>query len=136
MLPGLKVGAGVLVGVDSPCVCNESLDALSERAVCGHCIPADLNTLAGAGKASVRLAKLVGDALGNDVADLVRSCREEGPQLLKGEKLLFGCQEARSCVLVFVCLFAEADVDGTRGTWRRRRRRGRGRQQREERRET
>jgi len=100
MLPGLKVGEGGLTRVDLRCVCNESLDAPSERARLWDCVPTDLDTLAGTGEVSVRLAELVGNALGDDVADLVRRRGGEGAQLLEGEKLLFGCQKIRVCMCI------------------------------------
>jgi hypothetical protein len=92
-LPNLKVGGWGIVRIDMPCVCNELLSTLSERALGWDCVSTDLGTLAGTGEGSVRLAELVGDALGDDVADLVRRRGGESPQLLEGEKLLFGCSE-------------------------------------------
>lgn len=92
MLPGWNE-----VRANLPCVCNEPLDALSERALVWDCVPSDLSTLAGTGEGSVGLVELVGDALRDDVADLVRGGRGESPQLLEGEKLLFGRQEIRVC---------------------------------------
>lgn len=83
--------------VDLPCLCNELLSALSERARLWECVPSDLDTLAGTREGSVALAKLVGDALRDDVADLVRRVCGESAQLLEGEKLLLGCQEIRAC---------------------------------------
>lgn len=80
-----------------PCHCNEPLDALSERTLLWDCVPTDLGTLAGTGEGSVGLAKLVGDALSDDVADFVRGGCGEGAQLLECEKLLFGCQQLRVC---------------------------------------
>lgn len=83
--------------VNSLCLRNELLDALSERARLWDCVPSDLGTLAGTREGSVGLAELVGDPLRDDVADLVRGGGGESPQLLEGQKLLFGCQEIRVC---------------------------------------
>lgn len=89
--------AGRRVRINLPCFCNEPLNALSERALLWDCVPTDLGTLAGAREGSVGLAELVGDALCDDVADLVRSWCGESPQLLEAEQLLFGCQQLRVC---------------------------------------
>lgn len=85
------------VRVNLRCLRNELLDALSERARLWDCVPSDLGTLAGTREGSVGLAELVGDPLRNYVADLVRGRGGEGPQLLEGQKLLFGCQGIRVC---------------------------------------
>lgn len=47
------------------------------------------------GEGSVDLAELVGDAVRDDVADLVRGECGDSPQFLENEKLLFGRQEIR-----------------------------------------
>lgn len=75
-------------GANLPCLCDESLDALSERAWLWDCVPTDLGTLAGTGEGSVCLAELVGDSLRDDVADLVGGGGGESAQPLEGEKLL------------------------------------------------
>lgn len=57
-------------------------------------VSADLHPLPLAGEGSVPLLELLGDALGDDIADLVRHLRVEGPELLQLEEVLLWASAA------------------------------------------